>query len=273
MGTSSHQAVAHPSDCFEALSAQFVAQVGDVDVDDVRAGVEVEAPDVAQELFAAEYLARVAQEHLREGELAGRQVHPLAVDLGATGAVVQHQAAMFQVVDRCSRGFGFGPEPQPDPGQKFLEGERFRHVVVGAALQPRHPVGHRRAGREHDHRRRHPLAADAFQHLEPVDVRQPDVQDDQREVAVHRQRGPHLTGGRGLGGESCRLQPLGYEPSDPGFVLDDQYAAHCCGPLGSGAPSGSGPMGVAWGLAGFIGIRRVNTDPPFGTDSMSRCPP
>ena len=71
-GGPSHQAVAHPPDCFEALLAQFVAQVGDVDVDDVRARIEVEAPHVAEELLTAEHLARVAQEHLRQGEFAGR---------------------------------------------------------------------------------------------------------------------------------------------------------------------------------------------------------
>ena len=54
--------------------AELAAQVADVDVDDVRARVEVVAPDVREQLLAAQHLAGVAQERLQQRELLGREL-------------------------------------------------------------------------------------------------------------------------------------------------------------------------------------------------------
>ena len=52
---------------------------------------------------------------------------------------------------RCRRRRGLA-QPEPDPGQQLGEPERLGHVVVGAALERGHRVGHRVAGGQHDHR-------------------------------------------------------------------------------------------------------------------------
>src|SRR5687767_14802149 len=58
--------VAHTANVDDPLLAELLAQVPDVDVHDVRAGVEVVAPDAAQELLAAENVARILEEDLGE---------------------------------------------------------------------------------------------------------------------------------------------------------------------------------------------------------------
>ena len=57
-----------------ALGAELAAQVADVDVDHVGARVEVVAPDVVEQLLAAEHLAGVQHEDLGQRELARGQV-------------------------------------------------------------------------------------------------------------------------------------------------------------------------------------------------------
>ena len=53
-----------------ARQRELAPQVAHVDLDDVRAGIEVVAPDGAEDLLAAEHLAGVAQEVGEQVELA-----------------------------------------------------------------------------------------------------------------------------------------------------------------------------------------------------------
>ena len=68
------EAVPHPTHGLDDAVAELAAQVADVDVDDVGAGVEVVAPHVGEQLLAGQHLAGVAQEGLGQGELAGGEV-------------------------------------------------------------------------------------------------------------------------------------------------------------------------------------------------------
>src|SRR5579885_876812 len=56
----------------------LVPQVADVDVDDVREGVEIQVPDVLGDHGAGEHAARVAQEVLQQRVLLRGQLDPLA---------------------------------------------------------------------------------------------------------------------------------------------------------------------------------------------------
>ena len=84
--TERREPVPHAAHGLEALGPELAAQVADVDVDDVGAGVEVVAPDVREQLLAAEDLARVAQERLQQRELLGRQ-------LGLAAALARRRGA------------------------------------------------------------------------------------------------------------------------------------------------------------------------------------
>ena len=56
------EAVAHPANGLDEIAPEFLAKVADVDIDDVRTGVVVVTPDVAQQLLASEDLPGVPEE-------------------------------------------------------------------------------------------------------------------------------------------------------------------------------------------------------------------
>ena len=63
--------------------------------------------------------------------------------------------------------------------QQLLEGERLAQVIVGAAVQPAHPVADRVARGDEEHGRISALAAIAVQDRQAVPARQPPVEDEQ----------------------------------------------------------------------------------------------
>jgi hypothetical protein len=69
-------------------------------------------------------------------------------------------------------------------GDELLEGERLRHVVVGARIEPSDTVFDLIARREHQHRYTVTAAADPTADLEPVDHGHQDVEDDRIRLAV-----------------------------------------------------------------------------------------
>jgi hypothetical protein len=64
------------------------------------------------------------------------------------------------------------------PCHEFLRAERLGDVVVGAQLEADQLVGLVGAGGQHDDRHRR-LAPERTCHIEPIDDRQPEVEDDQ----------------------------------------------------------------------------------------------
>src|SRR2546421_7952239 len=64
--------VAHRLD--RRVRPKLLAEAADADVDDIRAGVEVVAPDVREEPLTAHHLARVQHELVEQLELPVRQV-------------------------------------------------------------------------------------------------------------------------------------------------------------------------------------------------------
>src|ERR1700753_1199371 len=88
------QAVSGPAQGLDAPGPELLAQVADVDIDDVGPGVEVVAPDVAEQLLARQHLTRVAQERLGQRELAGRQLDGAGADRGPAAAQNEGQVGV-----------------------------------------------------------------------------------------------------------------------------------------------------------------------------------
>jgi len=98
---------------------------------------------------------------------------------------------------------------------------RLDHIVVGAALQPGHPVGHGVARGQHDDR--YIVGRmDAPGHLQPVEAGQHQVEDHQVGRAV-------ACGGQGGGAVAGQLDRVALEHQaapqivgDLGLIFDDQ---------------------------------------------------
>jgi len=116
------------------------------------------------------------------------------------------------------------PEADPDPGQQLVEGERLDQVVVGAGVEPDHPVGDGVAGRQQDHRQPVVGGPQAADHLQPAQPRHHHIEDHQigRRVADRRQGRRPVAGERDL--EPLEHQPPTQRRADLLVVVDHQDA-------------------------------------------------
>ena len=98
------EAVAHAAHARDPRLAELLARAPDVHVDDVRAGVEVVSPHLAQQLFGVQHLPGVAEEHFRHRELACAQVIRLPVDDGLARAEVERRVPTVSTVGSAAPG-------------------------------------------------------------------------------------------------------------------------------------------------------------------------
>src|SRR5437588_4602545 len=75
------------------LWPQLLAQTTDADLDDVRARVEVVAPDLGEEALAAHDLARVEGEVVKEPELTVRQIGRPVLERRAPARQAERQSS------------------------------------------------------------------------------------------------------------------------------------------------------------------------------------
>src|SRR5215218_2853781 len=153
-----------------------------------------------------------------------------------------------------------------DQAREVVEIERLHDVAVDAAVVGRRHVAGRGRRREHDHRRRPQLgvAADLLEHLEPVLLREVEVEQDEvgprrarvlALVAQERERLLAVRHRRQLDGHVGLAQRLARQAHVAGVVLDqqDRVGAH------------------ASSLA--AGSVKLNRLPPSGRDSAQIVPP
>ena len=104
--------------------------------------------------------------------------------------------------------------------------ERLDDVVVRTEGQAVDAVGHRAAGAEHDDGHGVRRRARSREHVEPVDVGQPEIQQDEVDVADGEQM-ERL--GSAAGGEHAvtgALEVATQDVADVAVVLDDEHRAH-----------------------------------------------
>ena len=136
-------------------------------------------PHVFQQGLLGEDLAGVHHEVPEQRELLGGQVQRPTAPAGRVTGRVQ-----LEVTHDEHRGGGgrLTSQQRTHPSQQLGEGERLDEVVVGAVVEPGHPVLEGVAGGEHQHpwRRVEPeVGADLAAHLAPVDAGHGDVEADQ----------------------------------------------------------------------------------------------
>ena len=166
----------------------MLAQVVDVQVDDVRVDVRLRSPDRIEDLLARHHLARMAHEVAEQCELAGREVLALGAgrDADAQGVeddVASHESLVAALGGTAGQG--------PDARQQLREREGLGEIVVGAGVEPGHAVVERAQGRQHQHRRLDAARPEQPQDLHAIEVREHAVEQDDLvlTVAGERQRG------------------------------------------------------------------------------------
>src|ERR671931_162302 len=148
--SSGDESIAAMPDRFDRVRAELLAQPPDAHLDDVRARVEVVAPDVREQPLAAHDLALVQNEVVQQPELAVGQGRDHIAELRLPPRDVEGQRPRTHDAAVLARP----PTPQlgPHAGQQLVERERLREVIAGAEVEPAQLRLELRAGRDDDHR-------------------------------------------------------------------------------------------------------------------------
>ncbi len=171
-----------------------------MDVHGARVAGKGVAPDALEQLVAGQHEAAVVEQLPEEVEFLGRELNLLVADLYLSPPGVDHQVTMLQHGALGLLPFRRGaPEDGLHARDQLARVERLRHVVVRADFEADDLVDVLVARRQHQDRDVG-LLADAAADLDPVDVRQHQVEHDQRRLlALHRRervrtvrRGAHL---------------------------------------------------------------------------------
>ena len=134
-------------------------------------------------------MAGVQQQQLHDLELAGRQLHPLALQADGARQAVQLQTTRLQ--QRRGAGQGRPPSDRLDPGVQLRQFEGLDQIVVRACPQALHPVGDPAHRGQEDDRRADPCGAQGADQGQAVEARQHAVDDQALEPHV---RAAHQAG-------------------------------------------------------------------------------
>ena len=114
------------------------------------------------------------------------------------------------------------PMQRPDAGQELVELERLRQVIVGPGIEPADHVLDRVPRREHQDRRVPAFPPQLGRDLEPVLLREHDVEQDDVVLVDVGQHGALVPVGGDVHHVALFLQPLLDEPGDLPVVLHDE---------------------------------------------------
>ena len=164
----------------------------------------------------------VGQQEPQEAELRGGEIDGAAPPPHLVGVLVHLEVGEGEPVGARPRPVG-PTEDRPDPGDQLLQAERLRDVIVATDRQAADLVLGRVAGREEQDRRRPPPVEQALLHLEPIDVGEHDVEDDE----VRSERFDELDRVATVPGR-LHVEPLvpksrRHEVGDVRLVVDDKY--------------------------------------------------
>jgi hypothetical protein len=154
----------------------FTPEMIDVDVDDVRAGIEIVTPDMFRNYRPGQNAVEIPHEIFEEGVFPPRQVDYFFTAAGFVGNGIE-----MEIGDAEERRFlrRSPSEKRPGTGEQFSERKRFCEIIVGPAIEPFHFILGRAFRRQHEHRDGQFFRAQAPENCDPVLVGKKDVEDDQ----------------------------------------------------------------------------------------------
>src|SRR5450756_1168049 len=123
MSTGRLEHVPHPAHGVDhrlPTSVDLLAQVGDVELDDVRLAAEVVVPHPVKDLRLAEYPARVAHEVAQQFELGRGELHDLACPAYLPGVFVHDEVTDRELGDALRPRQTGSAQQAAQPGQDLL---------------------------------------------------------------------------------------------------------------------------------------------------------
>src|SRR2546428_3245683 len=182
--------------------------------------IVVIVPHVRRDRGAVEQASLVQHEQLEQGELLrGEGDRPAAAAYLAAGDV--HLEVRHAIERRRERRAA--ARQRLEPCNELAEGEGLRQVVVGAGLEPAHPVVQGIERRQHQDRRGVAAAAQLAAQVEAGAAGEADVEDDDVVAAERGLLEAVRKGGRERRIDALRAQAVAQQAGQFGIVFDDQY--------------------------------------------------
>src|SRR5580692_598 len=113
-------------------AVDLLAQLVHMYLNDIATRIEVDIPDLLEDLRFRHYLVRMADQVLEQRELPVAQIDPLTAPLYLPTAQVDIQVTHTDMVT-CR--LETAPLDRPDPGQHLIEIERLAHIINGPQIQ------------------------------------------------------------------------------------------------------------------------------------------
>src|SRR5712691_1971088 len=147
------------------IRAELLAQPADAHVDDVRSRIEVVAPHIGEQPFAAHNFAGMKDEMVEQPELARGQLRRPTVEPRLVTREIQYEATdalhVAAVAVRRPPSYLY-----TRAREELLEGKRLRQVVARSELEAAQLRPQVDARREDQHRQLRPLLAELPENLE-----------------------------------------------------------------------------------------------------------
>src|SRR5690625_812380 len=134
-------------------AVDLLAQIGDVELDDVGAAPEVVAPHPVEDLRLAQHPFGVLHEVAQQLEFGGGQRDRIAGAGHFVTVLVENEVADDDLCAGVGGAHPGAPQQAPQPQHHLFEAERFGDVVVAAGGQPGDAVLHGVLGGEKQHRK------------------------------------------------------------------------------------------------------------------------
>ncbi|AOJ76032.1 hypothetical protein WJ35_13830 [Burkholderia ubonensis] len=179
------EAVAEPAHGGDSHAARLdlLAQPVHVDLDRVVADFLAPFAQVVDELLLRHEAADPLQQHFEQAELARGQVEHAVVRVRDAADLVERERAVPHDGRAAARA---APGQRAHARLEFVERERLGHVVVGAEVEALHALVDAVGGGQDQHGEVGIACAQALQDVEPGQLRQAEIEDQQVE-RLHRQ--------------------------------------------------------------------------------------
>jgi len=191
----------------------------DIDIDDVRKGIEVLVPDVLGDLFPAYHAALIEDEEFQERIFLGGEADGASSAHHGVAGGIHRQIAHL---DHGRAENGGTPQQGAEASEELLEVERLGQVIVGSAVEAGHAVVHAAAGGEHQDGDARAAAAQLPAHGMAVLQGQHDIEDDQVVLVDGGKVHGLLAVAGQVHGVGLFAQAFSQETGDAGVVLDKE---------------------------------------------------
>jgi hypothetical protein len=199
----------------------FPPKIVDVDIDDVRHGLQFKLPNLLDNRSAGNGLPRMAHEKFKEPIFPGAERDFVTATMNGVGNAFQLEIRDLQ---NGARRAAASPQDRANARGKLGENEGFRNIVVGACIQPTDALFHVCGGGYDEHGKVRLSGANPPQDFQAHGARETKVENDKIVVLIQSQLLRFDAIRDDLHGELLLLQLLTEEIRERRVIFGDKYA-------------------------------------------------